>query len=136
MLSLSKKTDYALLLLTMLAQKPEEYFSIKKLALEKKMPYRFLAQIANTLTSGGILKSREGVGGGYRLAKKAKKITVHDVVSVVEGGVALATCLSKRNSACVRSEGCPLKSGMPMVQKMVLQTLAKKNIADLIAENK
>jgi len=100
------------------------------------MPYRFLAQIANNLTIGGLLESREGVGGGYRLAKSAKKITVHDVVSVIEGGVALATCLSKRDSVCVRSETCPLKSGMPMVQKMVLQTLARKSIADLIARKK
>ena len=136
MLSLSKKTDYALLLLTLLAQKPKEYFSIKKLALEKKMPYRFLAQIANSLANGGILESREGLGGGYRLAKSAKKITVHDVVSVIEGGVALAACLSKGKAVCMSSENCPLKSGMPMVQKMVLQTLAKKNIADLVAGKK
>lgn len=136
MLSLSKKTDYALLLLTVLAQKPKEYFSIKNLALEKKMPYRFLAQIAKILTTGGLLESREGMSGGYRLARSAKKITVQDVVTVVEGGVNLATCLSKRDSTCIRSETCPLRFGMPMVQKMVLQTLAKKNIANLIADKK
>lgn len=100
------------------------------------MPYRFLAQIAKILTTGGLLESREGMSGGYRLARSAKKITVQDVVTVVEGGVNLATCLSKRDSTCIRSETCPLRFGMPMVQKMVLQTLAKKNIANLIADKK
>lgn len=133
MLSLSKKTDYALLVLTTLAQQPKDYVSLRELALEKQMPYRFLAQVARALVHDGLIVSREGAGGGYKLNKPAKKISVSDVVTAIEGGVALASCLSHSDSECALAVNCPLKKGMPSIQRMVLKTLTKKTVADLLA---
>ncbi|MDO8512277.1 MAG: Rrf2 family transcriptional regulator [bacterium] len=135
MLSLSKKTDYALLVLTTLAQKPKDYVSLRELAVRKNMPYRFLAQVARALVHDGLIISREGSGGGYRLKKSAKKISVSDVVTAIEGGVALASCLSHSETECELAVNCPLKKGMPSIQRMVLKTLTKKTVADLLAAN-
>jgi len=132
MLSLSKKTDYALLFLASLAEKPKEYLSLRTVAREKKLPYRFLAQIARALVHGGLIISREGSGGGYRLSKPAKKIRVSDVVMAVEGGVALTSCLSHSETECALAVNCPLKKGMPSIQRMVMKTLTKKTVADLL----
>ena len=133
MLSLSKKTDYALLVLTTLAQQPKDYVSLRELAIKKQMPYRFLAQVARALVHDGLIVSREGSGGGYRLNKPAKKISVSDVVTAIEGGVALASCLSHSETECALATNCPLKKGMPSIQRMVLKTLTKKTVADLLA---
>lgn len=136
MLSLSRKTDYALLILTALAERPTVYTSLRDLTKEKNMPYRFVSQIVQPLLHAGILESREGAGGGYRLAKEPSAITVQDVVAAEEGGVALAACLDpSKHFACQQKEHCTVRRGMPTVQRLVLQTLSKHTLADLISEN-
>lgn len=132
MLSLSKKTDYALLVLSALAERPNEYISLSAVAKERNLPYRFTAQVARALLKSKILESREGISGGYKLAKKAEKITVKDVVLAVEGGIALAACLKSKENICEQASFCPAKKGLPAVQKMVMETLSSKTIADLI----
>jgi len=133
MLSLSRKTDYALLVLTTLAQKPKEYISLRELSRRKNMPYRFLAQVAQSLVRAGLIASREGSNGGYCLNRPAKKISVSDVVNAIEGGVALAACLSHSESDCALVANCPLKKGMPSIQRLVLKTLTQKTVADLLS---
>jgi len=48
------------------------------------VPHQFLLKILNTMTIRGMLLSTRGVGGGFRLAKPAKKITMHEIVSAFE----------------------------------------------------
>lgn len=133
MLSLSKKTDYALVLLSELARKPREYVSLRALSDEKNMPYRFLAQVAKVLRGAGLTESREGAAGGYRLAKAPAKISVSDVITAVEGGVALSECLESLGG-CSIAATCPMRGKMPEMQRLVLNTLKKKSISDLIAQ--
>ena len=48
------------------------------------VPHQFLLKILNTMTIRGILHSTRGVGGGFRLAKPAKKITMYEIVIAFE----------------------------------------------------
>jgi len=131
MLSLSRKTDYALLLLSALAEKPNDYISLSLLSKERNLPYRFIAQVARALLKNRIIESREGSSGGYRLARKSSDITVKDVVLAVEGGVALASCLNPEKS-CSQLSFCPARKGLPAVQKLIMDTLSAKTIEDLM----
>lgn len=133
MLSLSRKTDYALLILTVLAQRPREFTSLRLLAKEKRLPRRFIAHVVRPLLARGILESREGVAGGYRLKKAASAITVQEVVAAEEGGVALASCLNPaKEYACSQKAVCTVRGGLPLVQRLMLETLARHTIADLL----
>jgi Rrf2 family protein len=135
MLSLSRKTDYALLILTALAKRSKAFTSLRKLAEEKHLPYRFVAQVVRPLIRRGMLESREGIHGGYRLAKDASGITVHEVVAAEEGGVALARCLNpEKEYACPQKAACTARGGMSLLQRMILQTLSQHTVADLLAE--
>lgn len=134
MLSLSKKTDYALLILCELASAPGEFLPLRALAERRRLPFRFLAQIARLLLKRGLIVSREGANGGYRLKKDPRKITVSEVIFAVEGGVALSECLKEINN-CGVSASCPLRGSMPEVQKMVLKTLEKKTVASLVKKS-
>lgn len=135
MLSLSRKTDYALLILTALAERPDVYTSLRDLAREKRLPYRFVSQVVRPLLSHGMLESREGVAGGYRLAKDPASISVRDVVAAEEGGVALAACLdASKHYACPQKAHCTARGGLPSLQRLVLQTLAEHSVADLVGK--
>ena len=58
---------------------PGTPISSHKLAARGKMPERFLVQILGHLVSGGVLRSVQGVAGGYYLARNAESITLLDI---------------------------------------------------------
>lgn len=87
MLSISKKTDYGLLLLRLLAEKPAVFLSIAGLAKKHQLPHKYLSQIAGELKMAGLLESREGIYGGYRLAISPDSIPVRQVLEVLEGSI-------------------------------------------------
>src|SRR3954471_1210797 len=60
-------------------------FSIQSLALDEHIPLKFLEQILLVLRKGGILHSKRGAGGGYTLAKPATRITLGEIIELVDG---------------------------------------------------
>ena len=134
MLGLSRKTDYALLIVTELARHPGEFVSVRVLAEEHRLPYRFASQIVGSLKRAGILESHEGVKGGYCLSKEPSRITLEDVLSATEGGVfALVSCLDPRkNYVCPQKAWCGAKEGMGMLQRRMLESLKTMTVADFL----
>lgn len=58
------------------------------LAAAQGIPMKFLEAILRDLRNDGIVASRRGIDGGYRLARPAAEITVADVVRSLEGPLA------------------------------------------------
>jgi Rrf2 family protein len=130
MLKISRKGDYGLLLLTALAQAGEkEVVSLRKIARERKMPYKFLSQIAPLLVEAGILGSKEGVGGGYFLARNPGSISVGEVLEVLEGPVTPVTCM---RGACFCEPHCVQKNVMRKMASSVQETMRGYTLADLV----
>lgn len=100
MISLSKRADYGLLLLTLLGrQKGNGYVSIKKVADEHTLPYKYLAQIAVDLKEAQLIESKEGVTGGYRLKVRPESLMISDALRVLEGEL-LISCGNSKACAC------------------------------------
>jgi len=136
-LRLSRKTDYAFLLVTALARRwremPRAFSSVRELVREYRLPYRFTASILSTLTHAHILESREGTRGGFRLAREPQVISLTDVLRATEGSSPLVACLDARtNFACVQKSVCPARHGMPAIQRLLHDTLARYTVADLV----
>lgn len=135
MLSLSRKTDYALLALTALARHRSGYMSLRALATRYGMPYRTLEQVVRPLVARGILASREGARGGYRLAKNPKDVTMKEIVAAEEGGVALVACLdASKGFACELKPACPAHKRLPRIQQILLNALAEQTLLDVLDE--
>lgn len=134
MFSFSRKTDYALLILTALAERPEVFTPLKRLAEERRLPYRFVSRIVSPLCEHGLLESREGARGGYRLQRHPSRISVWDVVVAEEGGMALTPCLDHaRSSLCPQEAVCTARRGIPTVQEIVAESLASHTLADIMS---
>lgn len=137
MLSLSRKTDYALLMLTSLADNQKGYISLRMLAQDLDIPYRFAGAVMGPLVKKKLIESKEGAYGGYRLAKHPSRITVRDVVVAEEGGVAMAACLdSEKAHTCTRKHVCTARRGISAVQRIILDALASRTIEDIAREGK
>lgn len=134
MFAISKKSDYGLELLLILAQKGlGTIVSLKTIAKENKLPYRFISQLAVELKRAGILGSREGFGGGYFLNKQPKEITMTQIISALDDKKRLVKCST--NSQCHRIDFCQCKTAWHKLQADINKVLASYNLADMMREN-
>ncbi|QQG44782.1 MAG: Rrf2 family transcriptional regulator [Candidatus Roizmanbacteria bacterium] len=91
MFTINNKSDYALLLVSHISSK-KEFIPLSRLVVETKLPKRFIARIAADLARNGILESKEGKDGGYRLMKSLSKISLFDFLRVFEKDLRLVKC--------------------------------------------
>jgi Rrf2 family protein len=81
------KVDYAMRALLEIA-KSDEAMTSDDLAAAQKIPVKFLSAILNDLRKAGLVKSRRGSDGGYRLARSADEISVAEVIRAIDGPLA------------------------------------------------
>ena len=85
-MQISRKADYGLRAVTLLAAlPPDRTLQAQELAEAGRIPIKFLEQILLVLKRAGILRSKRGVGGGYRLERESRLISVADVIEAVDG---------------------------------------------------
>lgn len=111
-------------------------FSIQEIASGERIPLKFLEQILLVLKNGGILRSKRGVGGGYQLARPAKRITIGSILELVEGpGEPVACCASVRKQEpceCGIIGSCALGQTMAELRDQIQAWLNSTSIADVI----
>jgi Rrf2 family protein len=85
----SAKTDYALRAALELAAAPDEKpVKGERIATSQAIPLRFLENILMQLRHAGLVESRRGADGGYRLARPAGEVTLADVIRAIDGPLA------------------------------------------------
>jgi len=86
----SAKTDYALRAAVELAAAAGDGTPVKgeRLATSQSIPLRFLENILLQMRHAGLIESRRGADGGYKLAKPPEEITLADVIRAIDGPLA------------------------------------------------
>jgi Rrf2 family protein len=85
----SAKTDYALRAALELAAAPDEKpVKGERIATAQAIPLRFLENILMQLRHAGLVDSRRGAEGGYRLARPAAEVTLAEVIRAIDGPLA------------------------------------------------
>lgn len=101
MLKIKRETDLGLVFLEELTGLDKgEYLSLQAWAAKRRLPYRFLSKVAGSLKRSGLIISKEGKDGGYRLAKNSQSVKVGQVVKVLEGNLALTRCATGVKCSC------------------------------------
>jgi len=107
---------------------------IQAISEQQNIPKRFLEQILNELKTAGVVESKRGVAGGYRLALPPEKITLAHVIRHVEGALAPVSCVSERfyeKCSCPDEATCGIRSVMKEVRDVIAQILENFTVADL-----
>ena len=132
---LSLRGEYALRALLVLGLNYEQpLVRIKTISDQQNIPKRFLEQILNDLRSAGIVQSKRGAAGGYRLAKPPDQITLASVVRHIEGALAPVSCVSERfyeKCSCPDESRCAIRSVMKEVRDAIVAIVERVTIADL-----
>ncbi|MEE2599463.1 MAG: Rrf2 family transcriptional regulator, partial [SAR324 cluster bacterium] len=97
MLKLSKKTDYAIILLAHLGRQIDPV-SAQEVASIYKLPYPMVANILKQLVSSGLIKSTRGQNGGYVLRRSADDINLSEIIRITESTFELVECVHEEDS--------------------------------------
>lgn len=126
---LTQETDYALrLVLTFSELTPGEYLTAKDISESQNIPYRFLLRVIRKLKKADILASRQGVDGGYRLARPRREISLLDVIKAIEGEIKITRCL-KSTALCNAGYApeCKVHRALGQIQEKLMHELRMAN---------
>lgn len=88
-MKLTTKSEYACLALIDLSENYSKgLITIESISKRKKIPKKYLEQILLLLKRTGYLRSKRGVNGGYILSKNPKKITLAEIIRLMDGALA------------------------------------------------
>jgi Rrf2 family protein len=134
-MKLSLRGAYALRALLVLGLSyGEDVVRIKAISEQQNIPKKFLDQILNDLKSIGVVASRRGAAGGYRLAQPPNEIYLATVVRHIEGALAPVSCASDRfyeRCTCPDESRCPIREVMREVRQAVVEIMEQTTVADL-----
>ena len=136
MRQLSKRTQYGLRALYALAG---HYGGgpvlITTLSGEEAIPRKFLEQILLALKAAGLVESKKGKGGGYRLAKAPESISLAAVIRIMEGPIAPLPCASetqfRKCEECTDIATCGTRMVMREVRDAMAAILERTTLADV-----
>jgi Rrf2 family cysteine metabolism transcriptional repressor len=136
-MKLSLRGEYALRALLVLGLNyghGQSVVRIQAISEHQNIPKRFLEQILNDLKTAGIVQSRRGVTGGYRLARPPEEITLAVVVRHIEGALAPVSCVSERfyeKCSCPDESRCAIRSVMREIREAVVRIAERVTVAEL-----
>lgn len=142
MLSLTRKTDYALIALSLLTQRRAEGdakgVSARVIADQHGLPLPLLMNILKELAHAGIVRSTRGAQGGYSLAVDPHELSIRRIVTVMEGPVRMTECgdayprLPIVGQGCGLEANCPIREPMRRLNERISAFLDEVTLADLL----
>lgn len=128
---LSRLADYAVVLMTHIAQHPEQVHTAANVTVATRVPAPTVSKLLNSLSRGGFLASTRGIKGGYALARPATAITVGDIVAVVDGPIALTQCIKAGPGNCDIEAVCQSRLGLHRINLAVRKALEDISLAEI-----
>ena len=130
MLTLSRLSDYAIVLMTFLATREQYRASARTLAEGTRIPLPTVVKLLKLLSAGGALQSIRGRGGGYRLERTPSDLSVSEIIESIEGPIALTQC-NRKTGGCHIENGCQVRGHWLLINRAFRQSLANIKLADL-----
>ena len=143
MLTLTRKTDYALIALSHLAANQGRIVSAREIAGKYRVPLALLMNLLKLCAAGGLVESVRGARGGYKLGKPPEKIALVELVEAIEGPLKLSQChgltepqgdiqpADKDSSPCQVGSCCPVRVAINSVHMRLQGFLSEMTIADV-----
>jgi FeS assembly SUF system regulator len=135
MIRLGKLTDYGLVLMTCIARAHTQdgtLHTARDLAKVSRLPLPTVSKVLKELLRSGLLASHRGTKGGYSLARDAHEISLAEIVSALEGPIALTECSTDISGLCDLERCCPIKSNQRIISQIVRGALEKVMLSDLV----
>lgn len=133
MLRVTKLTDYATVVLTVLAARPEVVISAAELADASGLEPPTVSKLLKPLAQAGLVEGFRGANGGYRLARAAGAISLIEIVEAMEGPLAMTEC-SLHDGQCGISSQCGVRGNWLRINDVVADALRAVSLAQMLGD--
>ncbi|MES2857959.1 MAG: SUF system Fe-S cluster assembly regulator [Pseudomonadota bacterium] len=132
MLRVTKLTDYATVVLTVLAARPGAVLSAPDLAELAGLEVPTVAKVLKPLAQAGLVDGFRGANGGYRLSRAAEAISLVEIVEAMEGPLGMTEC-SLHAGQCGIEHSCGVRANWRRINDVVADALREVTLAQMLA---
>lgn len=140
MFTLSERANIGLLFIFAVAEGAGSVKSVSVADVVKQWPFisaGYLEEIVAALRKAGLVQGKKGKGGGYVLARSANDIRMFDILTAIEGPLALMETPTHEKMQGSTFEGwCVSRRLWGKVQHNIEETLKSMTLAELVEEGK
>ena len=134
MLRITKETDYGILLMAYIAERPAgEIHTAREVSERSGLPFPTVSKILRSLAGKRILTSHRGATGGYSLGRPAEETSIAEIIRALQGPISMVQC-GAEPGACEQEGGCPTRASWKRVSEEVERALESVPITDMVAE--
>lgn len=133
MLRVTKLTDYATVVLTVLASAPDAIASTTDLAERAGLEAPTVAKLLKPLAQAGLVQAFRGSHGGYRLALPAEDISLYRIVEAMEGPLGMTEC-SLHDGACGIERSCGARANWRRINDVLAEALRAVSLAQMLRD--
>ncbi len=127
----STRGRYALRLLTALARR-DGSASLKGLAAEERVPFKYAESIMSSLVRAGFVESTRGKNGGYRLTRAPSEYTLAEILRETENSFAATDCTGGKEAECPNAATCPTLPVWRALDDTVYDFLSRYTLVDVM----
>ena len=127
-LQLTRRGDYAIRAMLLLAGAPDDYQSGTEIARQTGIPERLVTQVMGQLVRAGLIRARLGRHGGYMLSGPASDIAILAIVEAVEGDARRSRCVLS-GAQCDADQRCQVHDIFAAAQEALIGRLANASLA-------
>ena len=131
MLRVTKLTDYATVVLTVLAADAAAVLSASELADRAGLEVPTVAKLLKPLAQAGLVEGFRGANGGYRLARDPAAISLVEIEEAMEGPLAMTEC-SEHAGQCGIQHSCGVRANWRRINDVVAEALGAVSLAQML----
>lgn len=131
MIRMTKQSDYGIVLMTQIAGQAAGLHAATEIAEEAQLPQPTVSKILKILARAGLLDSHRGMKGGYSLARAAEEITVAEIITALEGPIAITECINDSPGECSQEPFCPVRGNWQRINDAIRHALEGITLAEM-----
>ena len=101
---------------------------LREIAKRQDLSVKYLEQLIKT---AGFIRSVRGARGGYTLARKPERISVGQIIEILEGGLSLVDCVQDPK-LCEREKNCPTRDIWLRMSERLMEELSSLSLMDVL----
>jgi Rrf2 family transcriptional regulator, nitric oxide-sensitive transcriptional repressor len=128
---LTRQADYSLRLLIHLAVQPDKPATIQEIAEHYRISIHHLRKVANRAVQSGWVEAARGRGGGLKLAREGKTISIGRILRETEDWKTVE-CFDRSSNQCPIAGACGLEGILKEALKRYFDVLDRHTLADVV----
>lgn len=129
-MEVKRRTDYAIRMMTRMANTPGTPMSVKVMSQADDVPYQFARAIQRNLADANLIKVIRGARGGAILARPADQISLLDIIKSTQGKPDCSPC-TKDEEWCKRLGSCSVHQVWKKLDALTIKYLESVKLSDI-----